>query len=122
MSLYLYFSLLFLNIWLLQLLNLSSSLIAYLREIDHNQDILRTEGKSNTKKRAFLRVQQVLIAAQEIGDEKLQVVQMVHDLIENKTKRFDLNFLNLGIKIFHLGCKKSFKIFFAFLKSNLYNF
>lgn len=49
------------------------------------------------KRRALLRVQQALIAAQEIGDEKLQIIQQVQDLIENKSRQLDLDYRNLGI-------------------------
>lgn len=41
------------------------------------------------------RIQQSLIAAQELGDEKLQIVQQLTDLIESKTRQLDQNFKNL---------------------------
>jgi len=49
------------------------------------------------KRRALMRVQQALIATQEIGDEKLQIVQQVQDLIENKSRQLDVDYRNLGI-------------------------
>ncbi|XP_045504101.1 inhibitor of growth protein 1 [Colias croceus] len=39
--------------------------------------------------RAALRLQAALVAAQEIGDEKLQVVQLLQDLIDNKQRSLD---------------------------------
>lgn len=48
------------------------------------------------KRRALVRIQQALIAAQEIGDEKLDIVQQVQDLIENKAKQLELDYQNLG--------------------------
>lgn len=39
--------------------------------------------------RAALRLQAALVAAQEIGDEKLQVVQILQDLIDNKQRSLD---------------------------------
>lgn len=70
---------------------------AYLREVDQNQELLcKGEVNGSAKTRALLRIQQALIAAQEIGDEKLQIVQIVQDLIENKTKQLDMDFRNLG--------------------------
>ncbi|CAG9793446.1 unnamed protein product [Diatraea saccharalis] len=39
--------------------------------------------------RAALRLQAALVAAQEIGDEKLQVVQLTQDLIDNKQRSLD---------------------------------
>lgn len=77
-----------------------------MREIDNNQDILKTEGETNSKKRALVRIQQVLIATQEIGDEKLQVVQNIHDLIENKTRQLDVDFMNLGMIHFLITYKQ----------------
>ncbi|XP_033224873.1 inhibitor of growth protein 1 isoform X2 [Belonocnema kinseyi] len=68
---------------------------AYLREVDQHLDLLRSDVDSTARRRASLRVQQALIAAQEIGDEKLQIVQQVQDLIENKTRQLDLDYRNL---------------------------
>ncbi|XP_033224872.1 inhibitor of growth protein 1 isoform X1 [Belonocnema kinseyi] len=67
----------------------------YLREVDQHLDLLRSDVDSTARRRASLRVQQALIAAQEIGDEKLQIVQQVQDLIENKTRQLDLDYRNL---------------------------
>ncbi|XP_026761427.2 inhibitor of growth protein 2 [Galleria mellonella] len=39
--------------------------------------------------RAAARLQAALVAAQEIGDEKLQVVQLLQDLIDNKQRSLD---------------------------------
>lgn len=41
------------------------------------------------RNRAALRLQTVLVTAQEIGDEKLQVVQILQDLIDNKQRSLD---------------------------------
>jgi len=71
--------------------------IAYLREVDQHQEALRNDTDSVVKRRALLRVQQALIAAQEIGDEKLQIIQQVQDLIENKARQLDLDYRNLGM-------------------------
>lgn len=70
--------------------------LAYLREVDQQQEALRNDTDLAIKRRALLRVQQALIAAQEIGDEKLQIVQQVQDLIENKSRQLDLDYRNLG--------------------------
>lgn len=54
------------------------------------------EGTNATKRnRAMTRIQQSLIAAQELGDEKLQIVQQLTDLIEAKTRQLDQDFKNL---------------------------
>lgn len=74
-----------------------SSSIAYLHEVDQHQETLRNDTDPVVKRRALMRVQQALIAAQEIGDEKLQIVQQVQDLIENKSRQLDVDYRNLGI-------------------------
>lgn len=71
--------------------------IAYLHEVDQHQETLRNDADPVVKRRALMRVQQALIAAQEIGDEKLQIVQQVQDLIENKSRQLDVDYRNLGI-------------------------
>lgn len=53
-----------------------------------------TEERRRT--RAALRLQAVLVAAQEIGDEKLQVVQILQDLIDNKQRSLDADHKNLS--------------------------
>lgn len=44
-----------------------------------------------------MRVQQALISAQEVGDEKLQIIQQLQDLIENKARQLDIDYRNLGL-------------------------
>lgn len=68
----------------------------YLREVDQQQELLKNDVDLSVRRRALHRVQQALIAAQEIGDEKLQIVQQVQDLIENKSRQLDLDYRNLG--------------------------
>lgn len=55
---------------------------------------------SNASKRAMARIQQGLISAQELGDEKLQIVQQLQDLIDHKTRQLDQDFKNLGSDFF----------------------
>ncbi|XP_065087017.1 inhibitor of growth protein 1 [Ochlerotatus camptorhynchus] len=59
-----------------------------------------TEPVNNATKRAIARIQQGLIAAQELGDEKLQIVQQLQDLIDHKTRQLDQDFKNLGSDFF----------------------
>lgn len=51
------------------------------------------------KRKAVFRLQQVLMTAQDTGDESLQVMQGIQDHIENKTRQLDVDRKNLG-KIF----------------------
>lgn len=75
--------------------------LAYLRDVDQQSKFLDSNSSENYEKKlkAFSRIQQALIAAQELGDEKLNVVQNLLDLIENKTRQLDLDLKNLGESI-----------------------
>lgn len=73
-----------------------------LRDVDYfyeqwaNCPTSELEGANATKRnRAMTRIQQSLIAAQELGDEKLQIVQQLTDLIEVKTRQLDQDYKNL---------------------------
>lgn len=69
---------------------------AFLKEVEQQQDSSRCDADLPTKRRILLRIQQSLIAAQEVGDEKLQIVQTIQDLIENKARQLELDYRNLG--------------------------
>ncbi|XP_047003067.1 inhibitor of growth protein 1 [Schistocerca americana] len=71
---------------------------AYLKEVEQHQESSRSEGDSSARRRNLLRIQQSLIAAQEVGDEKLQIVQQIQDLIENKSRQLDLDYRNLDFR------------------------
>lgn len=73
----------------------------YLREVDQQQDLLtKNDTDVVSRRRALTRVQQALIAAQEIGDEKLQIVQQIQDLIEVKSRQLDQDFRDVGTYIY----------------------
>lgn len=71
---------------------------AYLRDVEQQAEWLGSGETENPgrKAKALSRIQQALIAAQELGDEKLNVVQNLLDLIENKTRQLDQDYRNLG--------------------------
>lgn len=78
---------------------------AFLKDIDHQKDIvLRKDPESHVRKRAVVRLQQTLIQAQEVGDEKLQIAQQVCDLIENKARQLELDFKIIGRSLFDEAC------------------
>ncbi|KAJ9588775.1 hypothetical protein L9F63_017934 [Diploptera punctata] len=60
---------------------------AYLKEVEQQQESSRRDGDIGAEKRNLLRIQQTLIAAQEVGDERLQIVQTIQDIIENKARQ-----------------------------------
>jgi len=80
---------------------------AFLKEVEQQQDSSRCDADLPTKRRILLRIQQSLIAAQEVGDEKLQIVQTIQDLIENKARQLDLDYRNLGERFHFLFQKKN---------------
>ena len=71
--------------------------LGLLKEVEQQQEYLQKDTESVGKKRGCLvRVQQALISAQEIGDQKLQIIQQLQDLIENKARQLDIDYRNLG--------------------------
>jgi len=78
-----------------RLRELDATCQTYLYEVDQQQEILRNDSDPIIKRRSLMRIQQALIAAQEIGDEKLQIVQQVQDLIENKSRQLEVDYRNL---------------------------
>lgn len=47
-------------------------------------------------RRALLRAQKELIAAQEVGDEKLHIMSQLQEHIDNKVRQMDIDLRNLG--------------------------
>lgn len=77
---------------------------ACVREVENNYESLKSMNLNsesgvvgNRKYRLITRIQQSLICAQELGDEKLQIVQQLQDLIDNKSRQLEQDFKNLGI-------------------------
>nr|CAD7576444.1 unnamed protein product [Timema californicum] len=73
-------------------------MLSFLKEVEQHQDCAHRDTDLATKRKVLGRVQKMLIAAQEVGDEKLQVVQQIQDLIENRTRQLDLDYGNLEDK------------------------
>ncbi|XP_026470355.1 inhibitor of growth protein 1 isoform X2 [Ctenocephalides felis] len=75
---------------------------ACIREVENNYETLNNINMSpdhavfvNRKSKVINRIQQSLICAQELGDEKLQIVQQLQDLIDNKSRLLDQNYKSL---------------------------
>ena len=49
------------------------------------------------KKRALIQIQRGLIRSQELGDEKLQMVSLIVEFIENRTRQLEQDLENLGM-------------------------
>ncbi|KAJ8675051.1 hypothetical protein QAD02_010837 [Eretmocerus hayati] len=72
----------------------------YLREIDQHQIVLaKSTSSTGARKFALAGVQNTLILLQDIGDEKLQLVQKIQELIEKKARQLDVNSRSLRPKI-----------------------
>lgn len=78
---------------------------AYIRELesamaillgDDDADMIIPDQLGAEKKKAVFRLQQVLMTAQDTGDDSLQVMQSIQDHIENKTRQLDVDRKNLG--------------------------
>lgn len=75
----------------------------HLRDVDYYYDQwsncstteLESTNAPTKRMRAMARIQQNLIAAQELGDEKLQVVTQLQEMIDQKTRQLDADFKNL---------------------------
>uniref|UniRef100_A0A1B0AS36 Inhibitor of growth protein n=1 Tax=Glossina palpalis gambiensis TaxID=67801 RepID=A0A1B0AS36_9MUSC len=74
-----------------------------LREVDHYYDLWRSlqncgDASSGRRARSVSRMQQSLIQAQELGDEKMKIVNQLQELIDHKTRQLDTDQKNLDIK------------------------
>lgn len=75
----------------------------HLRDVDYYYDQwsncptpeIESASAPSKRARAMARIQQNLIAAQELGDEKLQVVTQLQEMIDQKTRLLDGDFKNL---------------------------
>ena len=67
-----------------------------MKDIRQHQEVCVKEGDSVQKKRSLIQIQRGLIKSQEIGDEKLQLVQQIIELIENRTRQLEQDLENLG--------------------------
>lgn len=66
---------------------------------------LRKEVDSSALRKLQTQMQQTLIKAQEVGDEKLQAVNTLQELIENQARLLETDSKNLGMnsKVFFLS-------------------
>lgn len=76
--------------------------MAVLLRDDGSSPIIAAEPFSADKKKAVYRLQQILMTAQDTGDDSLQVMQSIQDHIENKTRQLDVDRKNLGWNTFVL--------------------
>ncbi|EEC09144.1 putative inhibitor of growth protein [Ixodes scapularis] len=66
-----------------------------LAELEQQQGLLRRRDLDGSRKKVMLQIQHSLIKSQELGDDKLQLLQQIQDMIENKARQLDQDYRNL---------------------------
>ncbi|XP_043232470.1 inhibitor of growth protein 1-like [Amphibalanus amphitrite] len=66
-----------------------------LGELERRQAAVRRESNEQLRTRCLLAMQRALIALQEAADEKLQLLQSVHDLVDGRCRQLELDYKNL---------------------------
>ena len=67
-----------------------------MQDIEYHQDIYTKEVEGIAKKKALMSIQRSLIRCQEIGDEKLGLLSVIADHIENRQRQLEQDRENLG--------------------------
>ena len=67
-----------------------------MQDIEYHQDIYTKEVEGIAKKKALMSIQRSLIRCQEIGDEKLGLLSIIADHIENRQRQLEQDRENLG--------------------------
>ena len=62
----------------------------------HKETYLKEEN-GPAKKRAFIALQRSLVKCQELGDEKLHLLTVMNEIIENRTRQLEQDRENLGM-------------------------
>ncbi|KAH8414064.1 hypothetical protein KR222_004151 [Zaprionus bogoriensis] len=72
-----------------------------IRDVDHYYDLYVAHLNSpdtNRRSRSITRMHQSLIQAQELGDEKMQIVNHLQEIIDAKVRQLDTDHQNLDLK------------------------
>lgn len=72
-----------------------------IRDVDHYYDLYVSHQNSpdtNRRSRSITRMHQSLIQAQELGDEKMQIVNHLQEIIDAKVRQLDTDQQNLDLK------------------------
>lgn len=84
------------------------------REDEEDLEQLEKTRRRRKYSKARSSVQEILMKAQDIGDEKLQIAQNVQDNIENKARQLELDKKNLGELVTKLRPRGKVFVFVAF--------
>lgn len=66
-----------------------------LDELDVFKSALMKDLDSSSRKRTLYNIHRVLIASQELGDQKLRLVQEIQDIVDNKARQLETDFKKL---------------------------
>eukprot|EP00099_Drosophila_melanogaster_P023012 NP_650656.1 uncharacterized protein Dmel_CG7379 [Drosophila melanogaster] len=72
-----------------------------IRDVDHYYDLylsLQNSADAGRRSRSISRMHQSLIQAQELGDEKMQIVNHMQEIIDGKLRQLDTDQQNLDLK------------------------
>ncbi|KAG8184146.1 hypothetical protein JTE90_010188 [Oedothorax gibbosus] len=70
-----------------------------LEDIDSYENALRNNpDDAASRKRTLLQIQRALIQTQDLGDKKLQIAQVIQDIIDNKVRQLEVDRLKLDDK------------------------
>lgn len=67
-----------------------------MQDIEYHQEIYSKEVEGTAKKKALMSIQRALIRCQEIGDEKLGLMTVIAEHIENRQRQLEQDRENLG--------------------------
>ncbi|GBM00126.1 Inhibitor of growth protein 1 [Araneus ventricosus] len=67
-----------------------------LQDLDTYENALRKDLDAASRKRTLLQIQRALIQSQDLGDRKLQIVQVIQDIIDNKSRQLETDRKKLG--------------------------
>lgn len=60
------------------------------------ETLQREDLELNIQRKTLFKLEQILIALQEVGDEKVEIGQQILDLIDNKYRALDQDLRELG--------------------------
>lgn len=94
-----------------------------MRRLANQLEAVRNSAEDSAQwRRALLRAQKELIAAQEVGDEKLHIMSQLQEHIDNKVRQMDIDLRNLGEccieTLFSVNDCLSFSLFYRVLCSS----
>ncbi|XP_052278209.1 inhibitor of growth protein 1-like isoform X1 [Dreissena polymorpha] len=79
-----------------QLRELDIQCRSILQDTEHHKETYMKEESGMMKKKAFIAIKRALVKCQEIGDEKLHLLTLINEFIENRQRQLEQDRENLG--------------------------